>query len=138
METTVQDRLKRQRRNALVFLYFAFSLTGALDAFTMGGPAGNFHPDFAFRAGLLAGLLLSLGFLCWCTVDARLMGWPLVEMARLGIFFGWPVGVPVYLLWSRRLRGLGLLLLHGFLLIVAAACSMLAAGYLLYGTAFFG
>lgn len=138
MQTTVQDRLRRQRRNALVFLYLAFSLTGALDGFTLGGPVEDFHPDFVLHVGLLTGLLLSLGFLCWCTTDARLIDRPLIEMARLGIFFGWPVGVPIYLLWARGLRGFGLLLLHGFLLLITLVCSMLAVGYLFYGAEAFG
>ncbi len=138
METVVHNRLKKQRRNALVFLYFASLLMGALDGFALGRPTGDFHPDFAFRVKVLTGLLFSLGFLCLCTTDARLIGRPLIEMARLGIFFGWPVGVPIYLLWARGLRGFGLLLLHGFLLFVTWVGSALAAGCLLYGAEVFG
>ncbi|OHB62829.1 MAG: hypothetical protein A2Y76_14665 [Planctomycetes bacterium RBG_13_60_9] len=57
---------------------------------------------------------------------------PLIEMAKLGIFFGWPVGVPIYLFWARGIRGLGLLLLHGSLLILVALGSLVATTYLLY------
>jgi hypothetical protein len=137
MEAVVQNRFKNQRRNALILLYLAFSLEGVLGGFALGEPEEDFHPDFILRVGLLSGLLLSLGFLGLCSADARLIGRPLVEMARLGIFFGWPVGVPIYLLWARGLRGFGLLLLHGFLLFVTWVCSALAAGYLLYGAEVF-
>jgi hypothetical protein len=133
METTMQNPLKRQRRNALILLYLVFSLEGIVAGVTLGRPASDFHPDFVFRVRLLTGVLFSLGFLCFCMADARLIGRPLVEMAKLGIFFGWPVGVPVYLLWAHGLRGFGLLVVHGFLLLVTALCSMLAAGCLLYG-----
>ena len=33
-----------------------------------------------------------------------------IDIAKLGIFLLWPVGVPLYLLWARRLRGLAVLL----------------------------
>jgi len=132
VDATIQSRLRRQRRAVLVFLYIVFLLTGLLDGFTVASLPRAAHPDFAVRIKLLEAILLSLGSLGLCTVDARLLGRPLIEMARLGIFFGWPVGVPIYLIWARGLRGLGLLLLHGFLLIVVWLVSVLAVTVLLY------
>ena len=81
-------------------------------------------------------LARQLGFMWFCTLDAKLVGKPLLRLARVGIFLGWPVGVPVYLLWARRLSGLGVLLLHGFLLVLVLGGSMLATGYLVYGHTF--
>jgi hypothetical protein len=135
VDTTVQNRLKRQRRAVLIFLYVAVLLSGLLDGFTAVSLPRAPHPDFAVRIKLLEGLLLSLGFLWLCTVDARLLGRPLIEMARLGIFLGWPVGVPIYLVWAHGLRGVAALLLHGFLLIVVwwASALALATALHLYG-----
>ncbi len=69
----------------------------------------------------------------YCTADARLVGKPLIQLAKLGIFFGWPVAVPIYLLWARGMKGLGLLLLHGFLLLLVAVLSVLISALLIYG-----
>ncbi len=126
VDATTQTRWKRQRRAVVIFLYVAVLLSGLLDGLTAVLLPRAAHPDFAVRIKLLEGILLSLGFLWLCTVDARLLGRPLIEMARLGIFLGWPVGVPIYLIWAHGLRGVVTLLLHGFLLIVVWMASALA------------
>jgi hypothetical protein len=131
-EATFDDRWRRQRRRALVFLYLAFVLSGTLDGFLMSLPIGSLHPDCTFRVWVLTAILLSLGFLWFCTMDARLVGRPLIEMARLSIFLGWPVGVPIYLVWARGTRGLGLLLFHGILLLFARLGAGLVTWYLVY------
>ena len=101
-------------------------------------PSAKLSPDFAARLDLLLAIPTCLCFMWLCTVDAKLVGKPLIQLAKLGIFLGWPVGVPIYLLWARGIRGLGLLLLHGFLLLLASICAMLAVGYILFGGAFSG
>jgi hypothetical protein len=86
---------------------------------------------------LLLGLSTCLAFAWFCSVDGRLAGKPLLQLAKVGIFFGWPVGVPIYLLWARGVRGLGFLLLHGFLLLGVLLCAALLTNYLLSGNPFF-
>ena len=69
----------------------------------------------------------------FCTLDARLVGKPLPQLARIGIFCGWPLGVPIYLVWARRFKGVGLLLLHGVLLFLVSCGAAIAMLYLRYG-----
>jgi len=128
-----QNHWTRQRRNALVFLYLAFTFVGAMAGFTMGPLDEKVHPDFVLRTQLLTGCLLSLGFMWYCTADAKLAGKPLIQLAKLGIFLAWPVGVPIFLLWARGIKGLGLLLLHGFLLLLVGVLSVLVSAFLIYG-----
>jgi hypothetical protein len=131
-----ENKLRRQRRAVLVFLYVLFLLLGAYTGATANLPPTKFHPEFAPRIDLLLAIPVCLGFMWFCTVDAKLVGKPLIQLAKLGIFLGWPIGVPVYLLWARGLRGLGTLVLHGALLLLLAVFSMLTTGYLVYGAAF--
>jgi hypothetical protein len=132
METASEIRWRRRRRNAMVYLYSVFLLTGVLRGLLWYSSDANVF----LRVELLSAIATSLGFMWYCTADARLVGKPLLPIARVGIFILWPAGVPVYLLWARRLKGLGILLLHGVLLVLVLAVSMVAAGYLTYGEKF--
>ncbi len=89
------------------------------------------------RIHLLQAIPISLGFMWFCSVDAKLAGKPLIQLAKLGIFLGWPIGVPLYLLWARGPRGFVTLVLHGTLLFLLLMVSGLVTGYLVYGDAFF-
>ncbi len=129
-----ERQLRRERRAILVFLYVLFALWGAYDGTISNLPPAQFQPDFAMRVNLLLSIPLCLGFMWFCTVDAKLAGKPLIQLAKLGIFLGWPIGVPIYLVWARGLKGLGLLLLHGFLLLSITVCVQLSVAYLCYGT----
>jgi hypothetical protein len=133
-----ENKLRSQRRAVLVFLYVLSLLLGAYTGVTANLPPTKFRPDFAVRVDLLLAILVSLGFMWFCSVDAKLAGKPLIQLAKLGIFLGWPIGVPLYLLWARGLRGLVTLVLHGFLLLLLLVVSMLVTGYLVYGDAFPG
>lgn len=134
METISESRWRRQRRNALVFLYAAFLLMGALSGLLcFSADEGAF-----LRVQLLFAIAVSLGFMWYCTADARLLGKPLLPLARVGIFAFWPAGVPIYLLWARRLRGLGILLLHGISLLLTCVAAFLATAYLAYGERLLG
>lgn len=129
METTSESRWRRQRRNALVFLYAVFLLMGVLNGLLwFSADEGVF-----LRVQLLFAIAVSLGFMWYCTADARLLGKPLLPPARVGIFVLWLAGVPIYLLWARRLRGLGILLLHGISLLLTYVAAFLATAYLAYG-----
>lgn len=74
----------------------------------------------------------------WCTADAAARGRALVWPARFGILLFWPVGVPLYLIWSRGMWGLitAGLAASGWMAVAFAA--FMTAGYLTYGAAWFG
>lgn len=129
----MQIRLARQRRRALIFLYVAFLLGGARAGFLVGLPESRLSPDLIVRTDLLLAIPCSLGCMWFCTVDSKLLGKPIIQLAKLGIFLFWPVGVPVYLCWARRLRGVLVLLLHGGGIFLTVLGATLAAAFLLYG-----
>lgn len=126
-----EQRLRTQRRAILVSLYLLLVWYGAVTAGMSHFPSADRSPDFVARIDLLLTIPTSLCFMWLCTVDSRLVGKPLIQLARIGIFLGWPIGVPIYLLWARGIRGLGLLLLHGFLMLLTALGTVLTITYLL-------
>jgi hypothetical protein len=134
METACGNRWRRQRRNALGYLYAVFLLMGVLSGLLW------FSADecASLRVQLLFAIAVSLGFMWYCTADARLLGRPLLPIARAGIFVLWPAGVPIYLLWARRLRGLGILLLHGISLLLTYVAAFLVTACLAYGERLLG
>jgi hypothetical protein len=74
----------------------------------------------------------------WCVVDSRIRGFPLVNSSHWVIFFTWPIAVPIYLIYSRRLYGLGLVILHGIGLTAAAMGTYHLTALLVYGPAWLG
>jgi hypothetical protein len=134
-----ESQLRRQRRTILAFLYVLFMLLGATEGALSNLPQTKLPPGFAFRVHLLLTIPICLGFMWFCTVDARLAGKSLIQLAKLGIFVFWPAGVPIYLIWARGVRGLGVLLLHGIMLLVVLFCAALAVVWLTYhGDTFLG
>jgi hypothetical protein len=112
-------------------LYVLSALLGVYSGAVTNSAQARLPPESAARIELLLCIATCLGFMWFCTIDAKLVGKPLIQLAKLGIFLGWPIGVPLYLLWARGVRGLGLLLLHGVLLFLVLVCSILAGTYLL-------
>jgi hypothetical protein len=125
-------QLKRHRRIILAYLYSVSLLIGFLGMLAVGPGAEGLPLGFAWRTHWLTTILFSLGCMWFCTIDARLAGRPLIQLAKQGIFLFWPAGVPIYLLSVRGIRGFGVLLLHGFGLLVACLCSAFATACLLY------
>ena len=122
-----EAQVRTRRRVVLVYLYLLFVLWPVYRVLTYGQiqtEGGLRLANCAFVALALGG---QLGFMWFCTLDARLVGKVLPQLARIGVFFGWPLAVPIYLIWARRLKGLGLLLLHGFLMLVVSVASALIA-----------
>jgi len=125
-----EAQVRTRRRVVLVYLYLLFVLWPVYRVLTYGQirtEGGLRLAGCAFVALALGG---QLGFMWFCTLDARLVGKVLPQLARIGIFIGWPLAVPIYLIWARRLKGLGLLLLHGFLMLVVSVASALVTLYL--------
>jgi len=116
-----------------MYLYAVFFLMGVLS----GLPWFSADEGASLRVQLLFAIAISLGCMWYCTADARLLGRPLLPIARAGIFTLWPAGVPIYLLWARRLRGLGILLLYGAALLLTCVVAAFATAYLTYGDRIF-
>ena len=122
-----EAQVRSRRRVVLVYLYVLFVLWPVYRVLTYGQIRTEGGLRLAGCAFVALALGSQLGFMWFCTLDARLVGKVLPQLARIGIFIGWPLAVPIYLIWARRLRGLGLLLLHGFLMLVVSVASALIA-----------
>jgi hypothetical protein len=81
---------------------------------------------------------LALTCTIWCVADARARGKELIWPARIGVFFFWPFAVPIYLIWSRGLRGVVTALVAGVAWIAIMWAAFLVTGYCVYGSAWFG
>ncbi|MBN1359300.1 MAG: hypothetical protein JW993_01855 [Sedimentisphaerales bacterium] len=125
-----EHALRKRRFAVLVYLYVLAVLWGALVGSLVEPVRTETGTRLFERSWLVLALATQLGFMCFCTVDARLAGRPLLRLARIGVFFGWPIGVPIYLLWARGLRGVVTLLLHGVLLLLCLCGSGLLVAYL--------
>jgi hypothetical protein len=73
----------------------------------------------------------------WCVVDSRAAGRPILQSLHWIIFFTWPIAVPIYLIFSRKLRGLGIAFLHAICLLVVTNLAFHISGYLVYGELWF-
>jgi hypothetical protein len=71
----------------------------------------------------------------WCIVDSQIRGFPLLHSFYWIIFFLWPVAIPVYLIWSRKLWGLALTIINAIGLYGTILVSNHLAGYFFYGDA---
>jgi hypothetical protein len=90
VDATVEANLRRRRRRALAVLYVAFLLIGARGGFLIGLPDSKLPPGFLARPNLLLAILVSLGSTWFCTADAKLLGKPIIQLARIGTFLLWP------------------------------------------------
>jgi hypothetical protein len=114
--------LRRQRLAAFVLIYVSAVLSGTWIGLRDGT---TLDARSVVRTDLFMAVLMSVSFMWFCTVDAGVLGRPLIPLAKTGIFLGWPVGVPIYLLWARGVRGFAQLLLYGVSLIFVAAVSII-------------
>ena len=71
----------------------------------------------------------------WCVVDSRILGRPMLRVTHEMTFLIWPAAVPLYLIWSRRFRGLGITLLHAVGLTVICTVAFIVTALLKYGPA---
>lgn len=61
---------------------------------------------------MLSVLLLASAATYWAVLDGRIAGNEIPAIIPVVFFFLWPLASLVYLLWSRKWRGLGLWALH--------------------------
>ena len=87
---------------------------------------------------LLLKLVLGCGMAIMCVADSRRVGRSMPGVAPVAILIGWPVAIPIYLVWSRGWRR-GLLGAGAFLLSATALLMVpfFVAGYAVWGDAFF-
>ena len=97
-----QVQLKWLQRYLLLVLYLLFAFMAAAQALQPGN--GLVHA--------LASVTVCAVLARWCLIDAQLKGRLVVTSFHWLLFWLWPVAVPLYLLWSRGLWGLGLASVH--------------------------
>jgi hypothetical protein len=100
---------------------------------------GGVHAALTSQSGVVQlGLtaLFASTLAMWCIADSKVVGKPMLISFQWLMFLIWPVSVPAYLMWTRRLRGLGLAMLHALLLLIVCNATFLAIGYLAHGPAF--
>ncbi len=92
----------------VVCVYLLFALNGMVQA-TRPVSAG---------LGLLIWALTATMTSYWCVLDARRLNCPIVQSLHWIMFCAWSVAVPLYLVYSRRLRGLGIAIVHAVGLLI--------------------
>ncbi len=61
---------------------------------------------------MLAALSMALAATLWAVNDARCRGKWLPHIVQFLMLLTWPLALPIYLVLSRKLRGVGLAILH--------------------------
>lgn len=126
------QQLRTRRRIVLCYLYGLSALWAVYCVLTASPVETASGVRLAGHTFLALGLAGQLGFMWFCTLDARLVVKPLPQLARIGIFLTWPIAVPIYFVWARQFKGLGLLLLHGVLWILLFLVTFTVLYYLRY------
>ena len=110
------------RKFYVVTLYVATVAWGIVQVFSQ-------HGGIQYIISLIFGLTATL----WTVSDARQRGRPILHIVQFFILVSWPIAVPIYLIWSRGKRGVGLLLLHGVGLSIASYASFYGTVFSVYG-----
>jgi hypothetical protein len=133
-----EQQLRTKRRITLVYLYALSALWGVFRALTIEPILTESAERLYNGVWLMLALGTQLGFMWFCSADAKLVGKSLLRLAKIGIFLGWPIGVPIYAIWARGIvRGLGMVLLHGILLLLTFMCVAILAILVYRGPAWF-
>jgi len=69
----------------------------------------------------------------WLTRDAKLRGWFLPHVVHPFVLAFWVIVVPVYVIWTRKWRGLKLVVFHALLTLLLTIVLNNAALYLIWG-----
>lgn len=118
------DTQSRQLRLALVVCIYALTAASGLRPLVHSLPGALLLP--------LISLLLCSALTGWCVIDSRIARKPILHSLYFIIFCTCPVAVPIYLIKSRGLRGLGLALLNAFGLFATSCFVTIAASYVVY------
>lgn len=76
----------------------------------LAGMSRATQPENSLLA-FLQSLLIATFAAYWCVVDARLRGRPIVPAIHILLLCLWPIAVPVYLIVSRKWRGVAIIAL---------------------------
>ncbi len=104
---------------------FAFVVVLAI-AFTEG-----FLVDVNTPARVLVALGLASAITLWCGLDARVHGKLMLRSYAWTLMFTWPVGVGVYLVWTRGAKGLVTYVLLGLACVAAAGAGATVASFVI-------
>src|SRR5262245_41620860 len=71
-------------------------------------------------------VLIAAMMASWCVSDSYFRAAPLLPVVQLIIFLTWPIGVPIYLIATRKWRGLFYTIAHivGLLLVTVVASAI--------------
>ncbi len=97
------DHRIRLRRMAAVLLYVLAVAFGVGQALQWDSRVVSLLLPFAVASAVTL----------WCVVDSHIRARPILTSLQFLVFITWPVAVPIYLIWSRRLRGIVLAVVHG-------------------------
>lgn len=111
--------LQRMKKLSLFAAYVAMAFQGAAAA-TGSGYAGGW---------ILAVLLLSSSIANWAVWDAQLRDKRLLRLQQEAMFFFAPFAILIYLIATRRWRGVGLSTLHvlGYMTVSTISAALLVA-----------
>lgn len=87
----------------VVVLYFLFALSGGHVAL---------YQDVVGGADFLLSIVMAIVATNLCVVDAKMRKKPLIHSSQFVIFLFWFIAVPLYFIGTRKLKGLGMVLLH--------------------------
>ena len=116
-------KLQRYRNFLLICIYFLFSLWSIRRALFEGIQLADLAISFVLSAAMVK----------FCAVDSRCRGKTLLLSFHWIIFFTWPISVPIYLLWTRGIKGVGWAVLNIILLVVICSVVFNVTGYLAWG-----
>jgi hypothetical protein len=104
-------------------LYLLFAFSGVVQATRPGSAI----------LSLIISLAIASTASYWCVVDSRNRGRPILHSLQAIILFTWPVAVPLYLAYSRGIRGLGIAVAHAIGLLITNGIATCLAEYVKYG-----
>jgi predicted neutral ceramidase superfamily lipid hydrolase len=116
-------KLHRLRNFIVIFIYFLFALWSVRNALFEG----------VQPVDIAISLALSAAMVKFCIVDSICRGGLLLNSFHWIIFFTWPVSVPIYLLWTRGIKGVLWAVLNIVMLIVVYSVVFVMTSYLAWG-----
>lgn len=105
----------------VVLLYAATIAWGAVEVFTQ-------HTGLLFLFTIFSASTATW----WAVVDARRRGHPIPYSLQFLLYLFLPVSLPIYLIWSRGLRGFGWSLLHAIGLGLAMCLGFYGTAFIVY------
>ena len=117
------EKLQRYRSFLLICIYFLFALWSIRRALF----------ESIRLVDLAMSLALSAVMVKFCAVDSRCRGKTLLLSFHWIIFFTWPISVPIYLLCTRGIKGVGWVVLNIILLVLVCSVVFGVTGYLAWG-----